>query len=39
MLEADMTRKRRHEKRDALAASWILQSAFDRIGLGFDETS
>lgn len=39
MLQADMTRKRRHEKRDALAASWILQSAFDRMALGFDEDS
>ena len=35
MLQADMTRKRRDEKRDALAASWILQSAFDRMALGF----
>ena len=35
MLSADMTRKRRHEKRDALAASWILQSAFDRMAQGF----
>ena len=35
MVDADMTRKRRGEKRDALAASWILQSAFDRMGLGF----
>lgn len=31
MLDADMTRARRHERRDALAASWILQSAFDRM--------
>ncbi len=29
MLDADMTRKNRHQRRDALAASWILQSAFD----------
>jgi putative Holliday junction resolvase len=29
MLEADLSRGRRAEKRDALAASWILQSAFD----------
>ena len=29
MLEADLSRARRAEKRDALAASWILQSAFD----------
>ena len=35
MLEADMTRKRRSEKRDALAASWILQSAFDRMAASF----
>ena len=31
MLQADMTRKRRAEKRDALAAAWILQSAFDQM--------
>ena len=31
MLAADMTRQRRHDRRDALAASWILQSAFDRM--------
>ena len=29
MLEADPSRARRAKKRDALAASWILQSAFD----------
>jgi RNase H-fold protein (predicted Holliday junction resolvase) len=29
MLKADLSRARRAEKRDALAASWILQSAFD----------
>ena len=29
MLEADLSRGRRAEKRDALAASWILHSAFD----------
>lgn len=29
MIDADMTRKNRHQRRDALAASWILQSAFD----------
>ena len=34
MVQADITRKRRHEKRDALAASWILQSAFDRMASG-----
>lgn len=31
MVDADMTRQRRHERRDALAAGWILQSAFDRL--------
>ena len=31
MLSADMTRARRAERRDALAATWILQSALDRI--------
>ena len=30
MIEAGLTRKKRHNKRDALAASWILQSAFDQ---------
>ena len=30
MIEADLTRKKRHNKRDALAASWILQGAFDQ---------
>ena len=29
MLSADMTRANRHQRRDALAAGWILQSAFD----------
>lgn len=29
MVDADMTRKNRHIRRDALAATWILQSAFD----------
>ena len=29
MLEADMTRQKRSERRDALAATWILQSALD----------
>ena len=29
MLEANLSRARRAKKRDALAASWILQSAFD----------
>ena len=37
MIQADLTRKTRHEKRDALAASWILQSAFDRMAFGFHE--
>ena len=31
MLSADMTRARRAERRDALAAAWILQSALDLI--------
>ena len=31
MLSADMTRQRRAERRDALAAGWILQSALDRL--------
>jgi putative Holliday junction resolvase len=31
MLAADMTRKKRAQRRDALAASWILQSAFDQL--------
>ena len=31
MLAADMTRARRAERRDALAAGWILQSALDRL--------
>ena len=30
MIEADLTRKKRQKKRDALAASWILQTALDR---------
>ncbi len=30
MIEADLTRKKRQKRRDALAASWILQSALDR---------
>ena len=29
MLSADLSRARRKQSRDALAASWILQSAFD----------
>lgn len=31
MLAADMTRAKRADRRDALAASWILQSAYDQI--------
>ena len=31
MLNANMTRARRVKRRDALAATWILQSALDRI--------
>lgn len=32
MIDADMTRQKRHLRRDALAATWILQSALDLIG-------
>ena len=39
MLEADLSRARRAEKRDALAASWILQSAFDLLNKGCSETN
>ncbi|MEL0024096.1 MAG: Holliday junction resolvase RuvX [Alphaproteobacteria bacterium] len=31
MVAADMTRSKRAERRDALAAAWILQSALDRL--------
>lgn len=31
MLSADLTRQKRHMRRDALAAGWILQSALDAI--------
>ena len=31
MIDADMTRQMRSKRRDALAAAWILQSAFDGI--------
>jgi len=31
MIDADMTRARRAERRDALAAVWILQAALDRL--------
>mgnify|MGYP002004023924 FL=1 len=38
MLAADMTRAKRHERRDALAAAWILQSALDRLeGMADDD--
>jgi len=30
MINADLTRKKRQKRRDALAASWILQTALDR---------
>ena len=39
MLEADLSRARRAEKRDALAASWILQSAFDLLNNDSLETN
>ena len=39
MLEADLSRARRAEKRDALAASWILQSAFDLLNNDSSETN
>ena len=40
MLAADMTRAKRHERRDALAAAWILQSALDRLeGTADDDRS
>ena len=29
MLEGDLTRQRRHDRRDALAAAWILQGFID----------
>jgi len=31
MIDADLTRTKREKRRDALAAAWILQSAFDGI--------
>ena len=31
MIAADLTRKKRHLRRDALAAAWILQSALDSL--------
>ena len=39
MLEADLSRARRAEKRDALAATWILQSAFDLLNNDSSETN
>jgi putative Holliday junction resolvase len=33
MVDADMTRAKRHIRRDALAATWILQSALDQISV------
>ncbi len=39
MLEVDLSRARRAEKRDALAASWILQSAFDLLNNESSETN
>ena len=40
MLAADLTRQRRAQRRDALAATWILQSALDsfQIGPGTEDT-
>ena len=37
MLAADMTRARRAERRDALAAAWILQSALDRLDAAVED--
>jgi putative Holliday junction resolvase len=31
MIAADLTRQKRHLRRDALAATWILQSALDSL--------
>lgn len=39
MIAADMTRKNRAKRRDALAATWILQSAFDRLQSEMDKHS
>ena len=36
MLATDMTRQRRAQRRDALAAAWILQSALDGFQIGPD---
>jgi putative Holliday junction resolvase len=33
MVDADMTRAKREARRDALAATWILQSALDQLGV------
>ena len=38
MLAADMTRARRAERRDALAAAWILQSALDRLDAAVEDS-
>ena len=37
MLAADITRARRAERRDALAAAWILQSALDRLDAAVED--
>ena len=38
MLAAAMTRARRAERRDALAAAWILQSALDRLAAAVEDS-
>ena len=38
MLAADMTRGRRAERRDALAAAWILQSALNRLDAAVEDS-
>ena len=38
MLAADMTRARRAERRDALAAAWILQSALDSLDAAVEDS-
>ena len=38
MLAADITRARRAERRDALAAAWILQSALDRLDAAVEDS-
>ena len=37
-LSADMTRAKRAERRDALAAAWILQSALDRLDAAVEDS-